>query len=260
MFMKKIIKVGVIFSFWAIGFCLLGKTNKISASDTLKILMPKTKNVHVYDFETLKPKITFNGKKVNEYDFEYQHWYRSNKKITLEEDSFGETTCDVYGKKPGKSKLTLKVKYIKYTSDGLEIPYYATATCYINVKKYKTMRVTGGLTSYNIRSNTFTMKIRNISTKSIKIYSKGARSYDCDYTNYDRKLKLTKKRKYIKIKPMQKKTIKFKVIGRHTWWNVDDHEVQSTWKYGKKKYTVSVDVGDASKWSGGKWKSITNTL
>ncbi|MEE0292981.1 MAG: hypothetical protein V8R92_07490 [Eubacterium sp.] len=46
--------------------------------------------------------------------------------------------------------------------------------------------------SYNTRTNVFGIKVKNISTKKIKINSSGAAVYDDDYTVYDRNVKITR--------------------------------------------------------------------
>lgn len=46
--------------------------------------------------------------------------------------------------------------------------------------------------SYNTRTNVFGIKVKNISTKKIKINSSGVEVYDDDYTVYDRNVKITR--------------------------------------------------------------------
>ena len=65
------------------------------------------------------------------------------------------------------------------------------------------------------------------------------------------------------VKPGQEKVIKFKVIGSPTWWNEEDFQICSYWKWRGKKYWVSVhydndDFGlEVFKKVGRKWKRIS---
>lgn len=111
--------------------------------------------------------------------------------------------------------------------------------------------------SYNTRSNVFKMSLTNRSKKQIKIYSKGAVALDDDYVSFDRKVKMTKKRKTITVKPGKSKTINWKVIGTTTWYDVNDFAIQFKCKYIGKKSWLSVQDDSVYVWKKKKWKKIS---
>lgn len=115
----------------------------------------------------------------------------------------------------------------------------------------------GGLNDYDTRNNVFTMNIQNISNKNITILSKEAMVFDNDYKAYDRRVKLVNGKSSVTIKPRERKTIKFKVIGSITWYRLADFQLCSYWKWGNKTYWISVMPGDEIwKYSNNKWTWI----
>lgn len=245
--MKKIFLYSIsAFLLMVFSICFSNNTS-VSMAAKLTIVMPKKVNVYLSDVKDIKPKVYLDGVNVTE-DADLK-WRKSNKNISI--DWIDNAECSIYTNKVGKCKLTLTAEYCPadwdddYFDDDYELDYNtytAKAECLITVKYFNSLRAYGGLDSYNTRTNTFTVKLRNISKKTITILSKNAAVYEDDYTAYDRRVKLAGGKSSIKIKPGQKKTIKFKVIGNLTWYNVSDFQLCSYWKWGKKKYWVSVNT------------------
>lgn len=263
--MKKITTL-----FAGIVFCLcVGSTNVSASAFTLT---PKPKTIHV---KLGQSKGIYGDAKVDGHSIDFiwggeilvTNWERSNKNISLLYDNGkGEESAsldnEVYGERIGKSKVSLftMCSVYKDNDDGITSStetYDGTCTFNVIVSGYNSIKTSGlALYSYDTRNNVFDIEITNLSNKTIRIYSKGARSYDCDYTKFDRKLKLTGKRKYVDIKPGKHKYVHFKVKGRTTWWNVKDEEIHFNVKWGKKKYTLCADYEGIYKWSKKKWISI----
>ena len=166
-------------------------------------------------------------------------WKSSNKKVaTVSKGGY------IKGKKIGKATITGKV-------DG------KTVKCKVTVKR-EPINFRVDLYGYDTRSNTFNLTIKNRTKHKLRIYSSGAYSLDKDYKSYDRKLRLTKNRKYIDIKAKKSKDIYFKVKGSTTWWDVKDAEVYFYVKFAGKKFKVCGDYEDGGYYySGGKWKETS---
>lgn len=166
-------------------------------------------------------------------------WKSSNKKVaTVSKGGY------IKGKKIGKATITGKV-------DG------KTVKCKVTVKR-EPINFRVDLYGYDTRSNTFNLTIKNRTKHKLRIYSSGAYSLDKDYKSYDRKLRLTKNRKYIDIKAKKSKDIDFKVKGSRTWWDVKDAEVYFYVKFSGKKFKVCGDYEDGGYYyGGGKWKETS---
>ena len=148
----------------------------------------------------------------------------SNKKAVKIYRSDDFVGFEVHPKKIGKSKITITAKYCptdEYTEEEAWDEYFdehiddyetyeeleeafnrekkfdyhtykARAKCTVKAKGYNSIRTYASLISYNTRTNVFGIKVKNISTKKIKINSSGAAVYDDDYTVYDRNVKITR--------------------------------------------------------------------
>ena len=264
--MKKITTL-----FAGIVFCLcVGSTNVSASTFTLT---PKPKTIHV---KLGQNKEICGDAKLDGHSIDFiwggelltTTWERSNKNISLtydnekDDDDSPSLSNFVYGERIGKSKVylhTLCNVYKNNDDDNITSEELYEGSCSFNVvvSGYNSIKTSGvALYSYDTRNNVFDIEITNLSNKTIRIYSKGARSYDCDYTKFDRKLKLTGKRKYVDIKPGKHKYVHFKVKGRTTWWNVEDEEIHFNVKWGKKKYTLCADYEGIYKWSKKRWISI----
>ena len=170
------------------------------------------------------------------------------------------------------NKLGTTKVYVTVTCRGNEYDYVTGRTSYqtysvtgyfyVNVTGYNSFKANADIDDYNTSTNIFEMSVTNLSNKKIVIYSKDAMAYDDDYRTYDRRLRLKNKSKVV-VKPGQEKVIKFKVIGSPTWWNEEDFQICSYWKWRGKKYWVSVhydndDFGlEVFKKVGRKWKRIS---
>lgn len=175
-------------------------------------------------------------------------------------------------------KFTNKIMYatgsVKWSSTNKKIATVSKkgvvtpksiGTCYIKAKSggktYKCkVKVTyldpnfySELTSYNTRSNCFKVRIKNKGKKTITVYSKDAYSQDDDYKSFDRKLKLTKGNSKVTIKPGKSKTVSFKVKGRTTWPDVEDHTVFYKFKYDGKTYRARAWYGSCGDYKSGKY-------
>lgn len=150
----------------------------------------------------------------------------------------------------GKCKITVTAKYRGQScSDSF--------TLTIKSKLKNNLYVYGDLYSYNTRSNTFTMSLTNRSRKQIKIYSSEAVVIDNDYVSFNRKVKMTKNKKSITIKPGKSKTIYWKVFGGTTWHDVDDFEIYFKCYYKGKVSWLSVKGETVYIWKKGKRKSMS---
>lgn len=248
-------------------FCLCAGSTNVSASTFTLTPKPKTIHVKLGQSKEIYGDAKLDGHNVNflwENEILTTDWGRSNKNISLTYDNGeGEDSAslanDVCGERIGKSKVYLYALchiYQENDTSGEEL-YEGSCSFNVVVSGYNSIKTSGvALYSYDTRNNVFDIEITNLSNKTIRIYSKGARSYDCDYTKFDRKLKLTGKRKYVDIKPGKHKYVHFKVKGRTTWWNVEDEEVHFKVKWGKKKYTLCADCEGIYKWSKKRWISI----
>ncbi|MCH5265604.1 MAG: hypothetical protein J1F02_06870 [Lachnospiraceae bacterium] len=165
-------------------------------------------------------------------------WSITNKKIASISKDDNQVT--VYPKKIGTC-------YVKAKSGG------KTYKCKVKVKGRKYLYAGGTLESYSTRSNIFVMKFKNCSNKTVKIKASDAIAVDSDYISYDRNLKLGKT---ISVKPGSVKRLKFKVIGRYTWYNVNDFCINYTVIYKGKKYRMASDTETTWIRRKGKWKEL----
>lgn len=165
-------------------------------------------------------------------------WSLTNTKIAkIYRDGNSVTICP---KKPGTC-------YLEARCNG------RTLKCKVKIKGRNRLYAGGTLETYNTRSNIFTMKFKNCSNKKLTISPKGAIAVDADYTSYDRNLKIGKS---ICIKPGQEKRIKFKVVGRYTWYNVNDFCINYSVKYKGKNYRLASDSETTWIRRKGKWKTL----
>lgn len=278
--MKKFFKLmSVVFV-----FCTLWTVNIKCAKADLKVSLPKKMTIYLGNDKDFNAKIYFDNERIDdqadldynteEHDTEIEiqsvKWKRSNKNVSLlsYNGDLDELSNTIYGNKAGKTKLTVTIKYKEtypeeydeddnIISDALTFHETITKTIWVTVKPYKTLRLDGGLYKYDTRENIFKTQIYNPTNKKIRIYSKGAYSLDCDYKKYDRKVKLTRKRKYVDLKPGKWTNVNFKVIGSVTWWDVDDEEIHCNCKFNGKKYILSIETERIMKWTKKGWKKIS---
>lgn len=276
--MKKFLKLMsfvFIFSFlWVIG-----STNV--KADGLSLSMQKKLSLTIGDERSIGVVLYFDGKKIDdnyasnddmELTIESIEWKRSNKNVSLlsyyDDDIEGANENNLYADKIGKTKLTLTIKYREEHFEKYDNNYNVikdswtsygsvTKSIWVTVKPHKTLRLGGGLYEYDTRENIFKTQIYNPTNRKIRIYSKGAYSLDCDYKKFDRKVKLTRRRKYVDLKPGKWTNVNFKVIGRTTWWKVDDEEIHCKCKFKGKKYTLSIETERIMKWTKNGWRKIS---
>ena len=144
-----------------------------------------------------------------------------------------EKSSDGYINHPFFGKISESEYYKTYT---------ATKSIKVKVSGYKKLSAKATLDLYSTRLNSFCMTIKNLSKKTITVYSQGASVVDKDYSSFDRDVKIEFGKKTVKIKPGKTKTIWFDVIGKPTWYDVKDFSLVSYWKYGGKKHEIWVDA------------------
>lgn len=217
----------------------------------LTISCHKTITMKDMGSKSVYPVVYYGDEDVSEYaDFKA----KASKKKFIDIDTICSETEDYFCLngigKSGKCKITVTAKYAGQSCSDSFI---------LNVKSTlkKNLYVWGYMKSYNTRSNVFKMSLTNRSKKQIKIYSKGAVALDDDYVSFDRKVKMTKKRKSITIKPGKSKTINWKVIGPTTWYDVNDFAIQFKCKYKGKKSWLSVQDDSVYVWKKKKWKKMS---
>lgn len=236
----------------------------IQAQDKLEIKVKRNLNLKFSDCEVLSVRVYYNGEDVTDDDDLQLSFKNSNKSVIgIETDSNFKDLVSIDTKKQGKSTITINAKYRELLDwDNMEFDgiygetICAIAKCNVTVKYYTSLRVEADLFKYDTRSNTFSISVQNLSNKSIKILSKGAMAYDDDYKKFDRKVYIKGKKSSVTIKPRQSKIIKFKVKGKRTWYDYNDFQICSYWKWGNKKYWVSVMPDEAWRKAGKKWKQI----
>ncbi len=215
-------------------FTLKLKITKLTNA-RLTISCPKSITIKENGSKTINPSIYYGDELIFNEDASIK-LTSSNKKIAtvsnIDWDMDGK--FDIEGnEKPGKCKIKVVVKYM-----GVQ--------CQTTIKVKTTSALKPGLTafgeleSYSTRDNIFTMYIKNNSQKSIVIYSKDAVALDYDYKSFDRNIRLTGGRSSIVIKPRETKTIKWKVIGSTTWYDVEDFVIYAKCGYKGKKKWISV--------------------
>lgn len=161
-------------------------------------------------------------------------WKTSNKKVATVSSS-GKVTAK------GLGKTTISAKYKGVT-------YKATINVTYMKPSYGSI-----LYDYDTRNNYFIVKIKNNSSKTMTVLSGTTVVKDADYKSYDRKINLSKS---YTIKPGKMKTIKFKVKGSTTWYDVTDFTLYYYFKVDGKKYYAKTNWADVSKYkSGSKWKN-----
>lgn len=159
-------------------------------------------------------------------------WKSSDKKIA-EVTSKGV----VVSKKPGKVTITATYKGKKYKA---AITVKRTPPDYGSV-----------LYDYNTRNNYFIVKIKNNSHKTMTILRNTTNVKDADYKKFDRKI--TPLKAYT-IKPGELKTVKFKVKGDLTWYDVTDFTLYFNFKLDGKKYNAKTNWNKVTKYKkGSKW-------
>lgn len=187
-----------------------------------------SKSVTLYRGQTKKLSLKYipEGAKVT--------WKSSNKKVATVSSS-GKVTAK------GLGKTTISAKYKGVT-------YKATINVTYMKPSYGSI-----LYDYDTRNNYFIVKIKNNSSKTMTILSGTTVVKDADYKSYDRKISLSKSHT---IKPGKMKTIKFKVKGSTTWYDVTDFTLYYYFKFDGKKYYAKTNWADVSKYkSGSKWKN-----
>ena len=211
------------------GKCTLTVKLKSGATTKVKVKVKNGKpilNSTYYDLLTKQKRknaILFNNKKVK--------WSSTNKKVATV-NSKGKITARSAGSCTIKARVAGK-----------------TLKCKVDVGNPDFW---SELISYNTRSNTFYVKIKNHGTRNITIYSNKAIAKDKDYKSFDRKLKLKNGKSSIVVKAKKSKTIGFKVIGSTTWYKVDDFNLYFYFKYDGKIRKCWVDHYDCGGYLNGK--------
>lgn len=226
---------------------------KITKVSDAKLTISCHKPITMKDngLKKVRPKVYYGDEDVSEYaDFKV----KASKKNLVEIDTSDSDIEDYFylsgNYKAGKCKITVTAKYKGQTcSDSFILKLNSTLK--------KNLSIIGSLDSYNTRSNVFKMSLFNRSQKPITIYSKGAVALDEDYVSFDRKLKMTKNRQKITIKPGKSKTISWNVLGKTTWYKVGDFEIHFQCKYKGKVCWLSVQGESVYIWKKGKWKKMS---
>lgn len=162
-----------------------------------------------------------------------------------EGDLYGDTPSSepyfVAGLKPGKGYFSLSTS--AYFYDGSTV--ITTKKVVVTIKKGTSLCLNGELYDYNTRSNKFIVKLRNYSSKSVKIISSGAKAINYSYKSFDRSLRISGK-KSVTIKPGKTKKVVFKASGRSTWYDCEDFYIKCKCKLGKKTYNIRIYAGDST--------------
>ena len=165
-------------------------------------------------------------------------WKIKNKKIaTISKNG------KIKGKKLGTTIITAKYNgkiYKCKVKVGYQKPnFYAT------------------LFNYNTRNNYFTIIVKNNTKKKLTIKKGITKVEDFDYKNFDRRIKLSKS---VTIKPKKEVKIKFKVIGKTTWYKYDDFSLYYRFKFDGKEYYANTEIFYSKYKSGKKWKNTYKNL
>ena len=174
------------------------------------------------------------------------------KKLTLKYIPYGaKVTWKSSNKKIVTVSKTGKIKAIKLGKATIYAKYKGiTYKAKISVT-YMKPNMAALIYDYDTRDNSFILKIQNNSSKPITILKGTTKVLDCDYTSYDRRVKLSKV--YI-INPGKIKTIRFKVIGSRTWPDHNDFRLYYYFKLDGKKYYAKADSFVVTKYrKGSKW-------
>lgn len=224
---------------------------RAEAKADLTIKVSKSISAKIEDERTVNVKVYYQGRNVSRYaDLYFRH---SNKSVATIEDEIIDPAFSFHALKKGTDVVTITAKY----KPALKRTVSAKATCKITVKPYESLRAKARLTAYDTRDNYFTVEVKNISNRTMKILSKDSWAYEDHYESFDRELRLLGSSSSVTISPGQKKTVYFKVIGRETWYDYEDFQVGSYWQWGGKTYWVTVyPNGEVWRKVGNDWKWI----
>lgn len=164
-------------------------------------------NLKLEEGDTYKLKVYGTNKKIR--------WSSSNSKIAKVSD-----TGIVTGNGLGSCIINAKVGSKSYKSKIKIISPILDFTAYID--------------DYDTRNNCFLVEIKNYSHKPLTIHSSNAKACEKHYKSYDRNLYLSTGN--VVIQPGKKKTIKFKVRGRITWYDERDFWIQYYFTFDGKRY------------------------
>lgn len=205
-----------------------GKTYKTKVKVTNPPPKLKYKSRSLYKGDRCKVNLLYTKGKVT--------YKSSNKKIatvsskgTIKAKSLGK--CTIYAKNKGKT-YKLKISVVRQHPDFGAFLY-----------------------DYDTRNNVFTVKFKNKSNKTLTINSGTFKVEDIDYKSFDRKIKL---KKTYKIKPNKTKYIRFKVIGRTTWYDYRDFTLHYKFTFDGKKYIGHVWNEDSVYKCGKYWYATYN--
>lgn len=205
-----------------------GKTYKTKVKVTNPPPKLKYKSRKLYRGNRCKVNLLYTKGKVT--------YKSSNKKIatvsskgTIKAKGLGK--CTIYAKNKGKT-YKLKVSVVRQQPDFGAFLY-----------------------DYDTRNNVFVVKFKNNSNRTLTINSGTFKVEDIDYKSYDRKIKL---KKSYKIKPNKTKYIRFKVIGRNTWYDYRDFTLHYKFTFDGKKYIGHVWDEDSVYKYGKYWYATYN--
>lgn len=185
---------------------------KIQQDTSIK-LNKSTVNMTVNSCITLKASL----KNIKEYDIKWKS--SNNKLVDIEENPEDDRKLTVWtNNKTGTCKITCY--YGRYK-----------ATCRIKIAHSKKMKIECVDWGYDTRNNYFCYKFRNDSYYPVFFLNTKSKIIDSDYQSFDRIVKL---KKVVKIAPGQTKWLKYKVLGRLTWYKIDDFELITKARYNKK--------------------------
>ena len=213
----------------------LGKTKvtaKLFKSNTVKY------NIIVnryYKTLNISPGKKYNIKNVFKYCASKGKFSISNKKVIKIKNK------KIIAKKEGSATVTYKKSGIKYT---------------LKVKvKYKKPIASMYISDYDTRNNIIEAWVYNSGKGVMKLYSKGAKLIDWDYTSYDRNLHLTNNQKSVTIKPNKRRYVRFKVEGALTYPGTNRKDIQCKMNYDGKNYWIAIsDSGYI--WKNGRYIEI----
>lgn len=191
--------------------------------DTIQ-LSPKSDSLYQGQRKQFTLKYIPSGAKVT--------WKSSNTKVATVSSS-GKVTA----KKLGKTTITAQYQGKTYKA-AVKVTYLKPDMAAL-------------LYDYNTRSNYFVLIVKNHSPKPLTILKGKTKVLDCQYKNLDRTVSLSKS---VTLKPGQCKKIKFKVVGRVTWFDYNDFTLYYNFKLDGKTYRAKSDSLTISKYkSGSSW-------
>lgn len=237
------------------GAIFIINANTVQAESNLEIKVKKSVSVKLTDTKEVKVRVYYRGKDVTEKTkLSYSSSDKSIVKVGKINDDDYVSGFEAWAKKAGKSTVTITAGYNPSRwGDEAEEGYdgetlTTTAKCVVRSKYYSSIYVQQEIIDYNKRDNILTFKVYNISNKKIKIMSAGAEIQYNDCTSDGDKARLAGGKSSVTIKPGQTKKVKFKILGDpmlDNYYNDWDVEIYSYWKWGKKRYFVSL-VSDES--------------